>query len=155
LACILTLRSIFAYELDYSICLGLGRLDLKNRKLDYLSSGLPDAQLFRGKQIISISTPMNPMIDKMAAGQDLSFQMESQLLNPGDSIFFFTDGAIELVDPKQQRVRSDRDFTRTLAKANGENWRQEVLRELTAISQSEKFPDDVTIMRVHLSEPMI
>jgi len=138
-----------AYDLEYSVCLGIGCFNQETGRLDYLSSGLHDAQLIRDQKFETLPSLQNPMVDKMTLPTDLNFRMNTHDLMPGDSLYFFTDGAVEFTDRMNLKTRTDRDLGRILVKTDGDEWRKSVMSEFADIHGGLNFEDDITILRLH------
>jgi PAS domain S-box-containing protein len=124
--------------------------DAKTGKLHCVRAGHPAPLLFRRDGLVEpIGRP------QLALGMlpQTSYVETSLLIDPGDALLLFTDGAIELFDPLQQELGTEglkqlvRDQTSGQSPAD---FRVEVLeQQLLEFSNSIHLPDDLTLVKLH------
>ena len=129
----------------------IGEVDTIRGQLRYVNHGHTDPLLLRDGSIQRLSpaertVPMG-LADGRSAGEDARVQIVDLL--PGDIVTFYTDGAIEIRDPRGTAL-DDEGFSELLqrhAKVCDEPWEitRRVAADLMAFRKSE-LVDDATVM---------
>lgn len=134
------------------VTLFLGILDLTSGRLDYCNGGHnPPYRLGRGGAIEEL-----PLTGGMALGLDPDFVYASRtmVLEKGDTLFLFSDGVTEALNPEDKlftdaRLRALLAETLTLEPAERT---AAVLAAVTDFAGSCPQADDITVMQVHYTD---
>ena len=89
--------------------------------------------------------------------EDVPYREQTLTLNPGDSIYLYTDGVTEALNPEQELFGDDRLYEilnrhRTQA-GIPETFVQAIYREVQAFADGEPQADDITMLYVTRKEP--
>jgi CheY-like chemotaxis protein len=150
------IRSSFVkHRLEYSVCLQLMRIHRETLMMENLRSGACFAISLTGSNDAEfLETKGSPLISAQLAGPDQDpggeiFVNRIQL-RPDQSIYIYTDGATEF-PMVSGRDFGERRLSQVLRKHEGDGWLDPVMAELAAANLApEGFPDDLTIVRVHV-----
>lgn len=89
--------------------------------------------------------------------EDVPYREQTLTLNPGDSIYLYTDGVTEALNPEQELFGDDRLYeilNRHRAQAGEpETFVQAIYREVQAFADGEPQADDITMLYVTRKEP--
>ena len=78
------------------------------------------------------------------------FITQKETLLPGDSVYCFTDGAVELNNTGQSSDFNERKFAKVLSQVPLVDWKEAILKALTSVAGKSTFDDDITILRFHM-----
>ena len=88
--------------------------------------------------------------------EDVPYREQTLTLNPGDSIYLYTDGVTEALNPEQELFGDDRLYeilNRNRAQAGEpETFVQAIYREVQAFADGEPQADDITMLYVTRKE---
>lgn len=89
--------------------------------------------------------------------ENVPYREQTLTLNPGDSIYLYTDGVTEALNPEQELFGDDRLYEilnrhRTQA-GEPETFVQAIYREVQAFADGEPQADDITMLYVTRKEP--
>ena len=89
--------------------------------------------------------------------ENVPYREQTLTLNPGDSIYLYTDGVTEALNPEQELFGDDRLYeilNRHRAQAGEpETFVQAIYREVQAFADGEPQADDITMLYVTRKEP--
>lgn len=89
--------------------------------------------------------------------EDVPYREQTLTLNPGDSIYLYTDGVTEALNPEQELLGDGRLYeilNRHRAQAGEpETFVQAIYREVQAFADGEPQADDITMLYVTRKEP--
>jgi sigma-B regulation protein RsbU (phosphoserine phosphatase) len=154
-------RSIFEVargKIMMTFCLAI--YDIKTHKLYYTNASheapflIPrDADPIKKKHLVPLNEATFPRL-----GQDPEAQYEVSAidLNPGDRVFFYTDGLPDIQNP-QGEIWGEREFVKTLVQVHQQRKSaNETIREMTETFQSyrqkSELKDDVTFFMIRRLE---
>ena len=125
------------------------RLDLQSRRLSYSTAGHTGAFLHRRSgAIIWLAQPSLPL------GFDLAnvYDVADISLEPGDRVFFLSDGLYEVPSPTGERWGLERleEMVRRIGHAPLRDVIPAVIAEAIHWQEGELFPDDVAVMAVEI-----
>jgi sigma-B regulation protein RsbU (phosphoserine phosphatase) len=136
------------YGLNYSVGLFMGSLNIKTGILEFVSSNFPQPVLIESDQASTIQSGANPIIDAMFKEETYDFVLDRLQIQPGASLFVFTDGAFELKSKAADKDLNQRQLRKILLQGAQTNWEERILSQLQSINQTVHFPDDITIMKI-------
>jgi sigma-B regulation protein RsbU (phosphoserine phosphatase) len=142
-------------EINVFFTIWYGVLNIKSGKLTYASGGAPPALLIRPsedkKQEPEIVT-LNTQDVLMGADDNHMYQTGEFQMNPRDYLYVFSDGIFEISRPNG-RMLGLQEFTRLLpllSDSAQENL-DEVVNQVRALSMSDHFEDDISLLALHLT----
>ena len=127
----------------------VARIDLENGELDYATAGHPAQLLLRadgGTEDLRTRNRLLGMDDDIFDRVEPSKRV---LLQPGDSVIFFTDGLYEVLEGGDGQVLGEeglRQRITDLGELSPQLLIGEVLQELADFQGRSEFEDDVTLM---------
>jgi len=127
----------------------VARIDLKNGELDYATAGHPSQILLRKDGSIEELRTRNRLL---GMDDDIISRVQPSkrvMLQPGDSVVFFTDGLFELLQDGEGEVLGEdglRERMRGLEGMGPSMLIGEVLQELAEYQGSSEFEDDVSMV---------
>jgi sigma-B regulation protein RsbU (phosphoserine phosphatase) len=119
-------------------------VDDENRAITYVNAGHIEPFIVSGDQTISLS------VGGFLTGfvEDAEYEMATQQLKKGDILVAYTDGVIEVNNPRDQEY--GRDSLINLVKANtslsAEKLTKKICRETEKFSKGKKYNDDFTLI---------
>ena len=143
-------RRFVEYKLAYAVGLQAYRFNLSSNTLEVCASNAPAPILTRGGSSQQIAINPGPLIFAEAFDLDYIFTTQSVSLQTGDSVYCFTDGAIELNNTGETSDFNEKKFAKLLAIAPHEGWEEALLEGLKAAAGKMSFDDDITILRLHV-----
>ncbi len=151
------LRSIYSklsqdyaqFGLNFNACVHLFRADPDLLEFEYCSCGVPlGVQLDADGTVKTLDTfPMPVLSRDPTASQFYSYKGN---LSPGENIYLYTDGCYEL---DAIRKFSEKKFLKILSRLRGP-WEEKILSELKKVNGEKPFQDDVTILKISVSNQM-
>jgi serine phosphatase RsbU (regulator of sigma subunit) len=127
----------------------VARIDLVNGELDYATAGHPAQLLLRqngGVETLRTRNRLLGMDDDVIARDEPSKRV---ILQPGDSVVFFTDGLFEVLKDGEGEILGEEGLQARIA-GLGQLTPQlligEVLQDLAEYQGSSEFEDDVTLL---------
>jgi sigma-B regulation protein RsbU (phosphoserine phosphatase) len=133
----------------FFLTLGVFRVDLARRRIDYATAGHPAQFLLRADgRVEALSTP-NRLLGMDADVFDPERPVDTVTYGPGDSLVLFTDGLFEILGKDSGEVLGEGALQRTLSNLGGlppSLVVGEVLHDLADFQGTSKFEDDVSLM---------
>lgn len=142
--------SYSSYGLQYGVAIQAARYHLARRELHTLYANAPSPMRVAGKTVISLSFRPSPALEGSDAipGPD-DYPVLVTSLDPGDSVYFVSDGCHEFIPAGSEHSLGRRRLRDILVARNGsEAWAREVLQALQAERGRPDFEDDLTILRL-------
>lgn len=141
-------EQLIALENFVTLC--YARFDLEKGRLDYVNCGHPRALHFQqrtGRCAVLQGENM-----PLGFSRTETYQQHSVPIEPGDLVFFYSDGITEVQDEKGEFFGETRllKFVQARGRLDPEMLVEEIHRALIAFSNSEKFTDDLTCAAVQL-----
>jgi CheY-like chemotaxis protein/nitrogen-specific signal transduction histidine kinase len=144
-------RQYAAHNLEYDVGIQVARFHCKRRLLEYIRGNAPPPiRVSRTGTPSVLSVRPGPAISVRTV-KDLSFPFASLELEPGDVVYFFTDGCIEF--PVENREFGLKRLSALLSSQRSEEWKKSAFEELVQANGGPIFPDDLTIVRLAV-EPL-
>ena len=143
-------RRFVEYKLTYAVGLQTYRFNLNSKILEVCASNAPAPILTRAGGSQQILIHPGPLIFAETFNLDYVFTMQKTQLEPGDSVYCFTDGAFELNNMGDAGDFNERKFAKLLSQAPHQGWEDSILNGLQAAAGKSHFDDDITILRLHL-----
>ncbi|MGR8931238.1 MAG: PAS domain S-box protein [Gammaproteobacteria bacterium] len=131
---------------DYFITLFYMQVDIAGRRLTYTNAGHPPPLLFNRHRTEFTALDAEGLI--LGIQQNVVFEKKTLMLEPGDTILFYTDGLIEAESPDLEFFGLQRVKT-ALRKSAGETPDaivKALMEELRLFRKTAKFDDDITLM---------
>jgi len=128
------------------VTLFLGILNIRTGELEFCNGGHNPPYVIRTNNTIR---PM-ALTDGLALGiaADFSYRSDNTRLGPGDTVFLYTDGVTEAMNPKKELFTQKR-LEQSLSMLKGQDLDQMasgIMERIKAFSQGEPQADDITIM---------
>lgn len=136
-------------QLDYDVAIQLARYHPGRRLLQAARGGAPSPlQVKRDASSKVLLIKPSPSLSRRATAEEAATVSVSELsLEPGDAVYFFTDGCYEF--PAGSRDYGAKNLHQALARAHGaKDWKRSLLDSLTAAHGGRSFPDDLTCLRI-------
>ncbi len=121
-------------------------LDVSSGQLDYVRAGHPAPFLFRSGGDVDRLDARCPAVGLM---EEVMFSQTSVVMDRGDQLLFFTDGALEIVDSSGVLLGED-GLLRILQEEMPGLDLMRIESRLLQFSQAIRLPDDLTLVRVTL-----
>ncbi len=126
-------------------------INSKTKRMAYCNAGHDPPMLLRSGEIIKLETG-GPLLGVMP---DAVFAQESLQLTPGDTLMFYTDGAIDALDYRGERYGRDRlrdSFIRHAAEPySAEDLATQILWDLRRFAGFRIRTDDLTLMIIRVN----
>lgn len=132
------------------VTLFYGVLDFKKRKLTFANAGHEYPFVLRSSpariEFLETTGTVVGMFD------DYRFHQAEVQLNPGDLVFFYTDGVVEVMGESEERYGKEKLYQVVEKKRNlpGKELLDEVYREVAAFSGSKSMEDDLLMVVMKL-----
>ncbi len=141
-------RRYASRQLDYDVAIQVARYHLGQRLLQAARGGAPSPlQVKRDLSAKVLMIRPSPSLSRSSAAEASSISISELSLDPGDAVYFFTDGCYEF--PAGSRDYGAKNFHQALARAHAaKDWKRSLLDSLAAAHGSKSFPDDVTCLRI-------
>jgi phosphoserine phosphatase RsbU/P len=125
----------------------VGVLNLETGRLAYVNGGHEPALIIAHSQIRQQLTATGPVVGALPTSR---FEVETTVIQPGETLVGYTDGVTEALSPQQALFGRDR-FTRLACRGEGSASQQidDLRVELFAHIQNAPQYDDITLMAVH------
>ncbi len=138
------------YGLDYDVGIQVARLHAPTKSLEYLRGSAPSGYRIpaSGEPEVLAVRPGPALSSRMKTDDPGSYEIFKISLNPGDRVYFFTDGCYEF--SANRRDFGLKHFYQILVSAAADTWADDVLKELKKANQGKPFPDDVTVVRLKM-----
>ncbi len=139
-------RAIFPHRLeDRFITVLYGELDLHTLDFRYVNAGHNDPYLIRkGGEILPLESGPRTIL---GAFEELELRAESVKLEPGDRLFFYTDGVVDCRDSRRRRFGEKR--LRRYLKGSGSRNAEALIQDLVNILNEfcgARMEDDFTLL---------
>jgi serine phosphatase RsbU (regulator of sigma subunit) len=123
-----------------------GVLDLANGDLDFINGGHESPMILSGGEVKETLEPSGPAVGLMP---DMSFEICSTRLDPGDTLLGFTDGVSEAMNAEAEEFGVDRLVAAVAASdTNAEALLQSIEAQLADhVGEAEQW-DDITMLAV-------
>jgi sigma-B regulation protein RsbU (phosphoserine phosphatase) len=126
-------------------------IDSKTKRMAYCNAGHDPPMLLRGSEIIKLETG-GPLLGVMP---EAVFAQDSLQLKPGDTLMFYTDGAIDAMDYRGQRYGRDRlrdSLIRHAAEPySAEDLATQILWDIRRFAGFRIRTDDLTLMIIRVT----
>ncbi len=125
-------------------------VDLSSGLLQLCNAGNPSPLLIDNTGIKRLGVKNKPVVSGVDMREQDAFALQTVKLSPNSRIFFFTEGAIKVVNPSGERFGVGRLSKLLEGAVNrpGESVVQEVMRELDQFAVSGQLNDDITLISV-------
>ncbi len=135
------------FRLSYNVALQVFRFDPNALKFEFARAGSPAALLVSGQETASLGPEPFHLLSAQESSSR-SGEVQTFSLQPGASVFFYSDGAYEFSQGGQDfsLVRLQR-LLKTLGPSD---WQGEIVSKLQEFSTDGKFADDLTILRLSI-----
>lgn len=136
------------------VTLFCGILNLRTGELLYANGGHNPPMLMRDKEVVGLGPPGGPVVGVM---EDAIYRMESLTMNPGETLFTYTDGVTEAFNPNEELFSEERLRTR-LSELNGESTPEMIRAVMSAVESfalDAPRADDITMLAVRYDGPKI
>lgn len=143
-------RRYVDYKLTYAVGLQMYKFDLELKVLEACGSNAPSPILVRAGASQQISVHPGPLIFANSFDINYEFMIQKETLLPGDSVYCFTDGAIELNNTGDNSDFNERKFAKVLSQVPLVGWEEAILGALTTAAGKSTFDDDITILRFNM-----
>ncbi len=143
-------RRYVDYKLSYAVGLQMYKFDLNSKVIEACASNAPSPILVRTGVSQQISVNPGPLIFSNSFDVNYEFMTQKETLLPGDSVYCFTDGAIELNKTGANSDFNEKKFAKVLSQVPREDWEQAILKALTTVAGKLTFDDDITIIRLNM-----
>jgi len=144
-------KRYLTYELDYSVAIQLGRLNMQTGLLEYTSSGAPSGLVVgeSGVNVLTVASGPYLGLAQDDLRQDM-FGVSSLQMKPDEKLYFFTDGCYEFDVQRGDSVRElgYRGFVRLIKDISEQGWKNKIFAKLSELNRSPNFEDDLTILRL-------
>jgi len=125
----------------------LGLLDPASGRLDYVNAGHnPPLLVSQTGELITLDA-VGPPVGMVPA---MSYPVRHCQLEPGQRLFFYSDGLTEAMNSDQDMYGDDRlhDFLVACASCTLDDLRQRILDDVTTFTNGEPLGDDLTLLLV-------
>ncbi len=138
--------AIYPHRLDDRfITIVYGELDLASLQFRYINAGHNDPYLIRvGGEIISLTSRQRTVLGVF---EDLHIQVETVQLEPGDRLFFYTDGVVDCRDSRRRRFGEKRlrRYLKRCGSRTADSFIKDLVEELRDFCGG-RMEDDFTVM---------
>lgn len=134
------------------VTLFCGILNLKTGELLYANGGHNPPMLLREKEVVTLGPPGGPVVGVI---EDAAYKRERLIMNPGETLFTFTDGVTEAFNPQDELFSDDR-LHGVLQEVNGKSAPEIIEAVMTAVesfAQDAPRADDITMLAVRYEGP--
>ncbi len=129
-----------------------GILNLKTGELLYANGGHNPPMLLREKEVIELGPPGGPVVGVL---EEAAYKRESLIMNPGETLFTFTDGVTEAFNP-QDELFSEERLHGVLQEMKGKSAPEiieAVMFAVESFAQDAPRADDITMLAVRYEGP--
>lgn len=145
-------NAIFPHRLeDRFITIIFGELDLRTLQFRYVNAGHNDPYLIRrGGEVLSLESERRSIL---GAFEKLDLQVETVQLEPGDRLFFYTDGVVDCRDARRRPFGEKR--LRRYLKGSGSRAAEAFLQDLVDTIRrfcGARMEDDFTVLLCDIKE---
>jgi Serine phosphatase RsbU, regulator of sigma subunit len=138
------------HGLQYDVAIQIARYHLENKSLEMVRGNTPSPlRVGRDASTQTLRVPPSPALSAQSRPELGSFSLRAVQLEPGDAVYFFTDGCYEFeVEGREFGLKR---FHEVLSSANSEEWKQSIFDKLVQAKGGRNFPDDLTFFRLRIS----
>jgi|GEM_PF-6855963 len=144
-------REYALLHLEYDAGIQVARFHRVEKTLEVVRGNAPSplrVDRSGGSQVIEV--PAGPALtSQMAKPEAPSFSVGRLGLNPGDTVYFFTDGCFEF--PAGEKSFGLKRLMNLLRTPLAGDWKESIFEVLAKEHGSPSFPDDLTLLRVLVS----
>ena len=138
--------AIFPHRLeDRFITIVYGEMDLATLQFRYINAGHNDPYLIRGGgEVVPLLSSQRTIL---GAFEDLHLQVETVQLEPGDRLFFYTDGVIDCRDSRHRQFGEKRlrRYLKRCGSRAAASFLNDLVEELRTFSEG-RMEDDFTLL---------